>query len=77
MAMTLVEQSLMVFVGITLMAVHFAGLNFICQSFSHCSSEGKSDLRACWSLSVALKEEAIVCEQLDMRGAYDTWKIKR
>ena len=49
-----VSQASLVFFGITLMAVHFPGLNSICQSFSHCSSDDRSDWRACWSLSVVM-----------------------
>ena len=47
-----VSQASLVFFGVTLMAVHFPGLNSICHSFSHCSSDDRSDWRACWSLSV-------------------------
>ena len=36
------------------LAVHFPGLNSICQSFSHCSSDDRPDWRACWSLSVVV-----------------------
>ena len=49
-----VSQASLVFFGITLMAVHFPGLNSICQSFSHCSSGDRSDWRACWALSVGM-----------------------
>ena len=34
------------FFGITLMAMHFLGLNSICQSFSHFSSDDRSNWRA-------------------------------
>ena len=44
----------LVFFGISLMAVHFPGLNSICQSFCHCSNDDRSDWRACWSLSVVM-----------------------
>ena len=44
----------LVFFGITLMAVLFPGLNSICQSFSHCSSDDRSDWRACWPLSLVM-----------------------
>ena len=46
------------------------------QSYSHCSSDDRSDWRACWFLSSdALKEEAVICEQLGTRRTYDIWKI--
>ena len=49
-----VSQASLVLFGITLMAVHFPGLNSFSQSFSHCSSDDRSDWRACWSLSVVM-----------------------
>ena len=49
-----VSRASLVFFVITPMAVHFLGLNSICQSFSHCSSDDRSDWRACWSLSVVM-----------------------
>ena len=75
-----VSRASLIFFGIALMAVPFPGLNSICQSFYHCSSEDRSDWRPCWSMSVllsndALKEEAVVCEQLRTRRVYDIWKI--
>ena len=75
-----VSRTSLVFFGITLMSVHCPGLNSICQSFSHCPSDDRSDWRACWSLSVVLllksiTTEVAVCEQLGTRGAYDSWKI--
>ena len=42
-----------VFFGMILMAVYVPGLNSICQSFSHCSSDDWSDY-CCWSLSVVM-----------------------
>ena len=49
-----VSQASLVFFGITLMAVHFPGLNSICQSFSHCSSDDRPDWRAGWALSLVM-----------------------
>ena len=42
------------FFGITLMAMHFPGLNSFCQYFSHCSSDDRSDWIVYWSLSLVM-----------------------
>ena len=40
--------------AITLMAVHFLGLNSNCQSFYHCSSDDRYNRTTCWSMSVVM-----------------------
>ena len=49
-----VSWASLVFFGIILMSVRCPGLNSICQSFSHCPTDNRSDWRACWSLSVMM-----------------------